>query len=133
MNARLGSLSLLVGALTFLLPLTVQAAPVGIDHSAPPPPAAPPVWNPPTGPILSPAPQPPAIPAPDPGDTSQDASADQDVPAPESEISPAAAMEAPSFQWTHYSMDDLAQSMQSLDAPAEPGHYTMDDIAQSGL
>ena len=53
------------------------------------------------------------------------------MPAPETEIYP--AVEAPTFQWTHYSMDDLTQSMQSLDAPAEPGHYTMDDIAQSGL
>ena len=130
MNAKLGFLSLLVSALTFLAPLTAQAAPAGIDHPAPPPPSAP-VWDPPTGPILAPVPQPSAAPAPDPGDTSQDTSADQPVPAPEAEISP--AVEAPSFQWTHSSMDDLAQSMQSLDAPAEAGHYTMDDIAQSGL
>ncbi len=135
MNAKLGFLSLLVGALAFLAPLTAQAAPDGSDRPTPAPlPPSPPELNAPTGPILCPAPQPAPAPASDPVDDSQDTSSDQDVPAaPAPEAASAPAVSAPPYVEAHYSMDDLAQSMQSLSDSADSTHYSMDDIAESGL
>lgn len=121
MNAKLGFLSLLAGIALFLAPMPAQA--VGSDR----PPFQPPAGAPdsPTGPILS------SQESPAPSNDSQDASPDPVAPAPA--VYPEPAPVTPTGQRTHYSMDDLARSIQSLEAPADPSHYTMDDIANGTL